>query len=359
MENLITKHQGLKTFLLSVATIVSLSGCGTLVTGQAWLESNELKPSSDKVVIVGEVRSEPVGYYANHFALMALFSKIVYRKDVPQDVRNKVGCGYISGSLPVPDIGMPKGKDGSGWSRWVGTPDVKACLNENGLSFETYVHKSNNGTLDEAVIAFRGTENYSTQEKLSDWAANLSAVFGIEPPEYILAQQHVPKIVDALKRNYKNIKIYATGHSLGGGLAQQAGYLSDQIEAVYVFDPSPVTNWSYLKIRGAIKNEDPKIYRIYHWHEGLAYVRNVTSRFNSRRLGRSDFEFYFQAVSPVAAHEMGILACHLARRIQGDSADHGYPKEFALMVTSKEYQANYLEHPVCPKEVVLDEGSEV
>jgi len=350
-----TKSLSGSFLFLGILAAFSQSGCGTLITGRAWLQNDEFKPSSDKVVVVNEVKSVPTVDLVNKFALMALFSKVVYRKDLPQNIRNEQGCDYLAKDAPVPEVGMPQKADGSSWKRWKGTPEAIACQNKDGLSFETYVYETKDGKLDEAVIAFRGTENYSLDESLNDWAANMSAAFGIEPREYVLAQQHIPKLIDELVRQWPDIKVYVTGHSLGGGLAQQAGYMSKQVQEVYTFDTSPVTNWSHLSLRKRIQNPDPIIHRVYHWHEGLAYVRNVTSRFTTRRLGRSDYEFFFQKVPPIAAHEMGILACHLSRLVQGNEADHRYPREFALKVISPDYAKNYPEHPVCPPTVVLAE----
>lgn len=210
--------------------------------------------------------------------------------------------------------------------------------------------------MDEAVIAFRGTENSTLNESLEDWASNVAAAIGIEPPQFITAQRLIPGLIDGLVLQSPRIRIFATGHSLGGGLAQQAGYISEHILEVYTFDTSPVTNWSFLMLHKAVRQTDPKIFRVYHWHEGLAYVRNISSRFETRRFGRSDYEFYFQQVSPIAAHEMGILACHLSKIVQGPEADHYYPREYAEAVISPSYRLpEHYAHPVCPPTVSLRE----
>ena len=331
----------------------ALAGCGALVTGRAWLTSDEVKPNSDDVVVIGEVRTAPAKENANRFALMALFAKIVYRKDLPPEKRGEQSCSYLTKTEPL-TLGMPRRADGSGWKRWKGTSEASACVSKDGLAYETYVHEDSAGNLDEAVIAFRGTENYNVTELLDDWSTNFAAALGVEPSEFVTAQKLVPNVIKGLKTQFPSIRIYATGHSLGGGLAQQAGYMSSDVLEVYAFNPSPVTNWSFLKLRDLIDKTDPTIFRVYHWHEGLAYVRNVTSRFNSRRFGRSDYEFYFQKDQPVAVHEMGILACHLAKLIQGEEAAHSYPKSFADFVISPEYKLEgFYEHPVCPASVRL------
>ena len=370
-----------------------LTGCGGLVTLQAWLGSEGPEPKADAAIVApGPTRLsvDSTPQEAKKFALMALFAKVVYRKDLKEGVRNAEGCRYLEDGISVPDVGMPQLAGQSiGWRRWNGRLEKQAiatpCLNKDGFSMETYVHSTDGKTIDKAVIAFRGTENYSWSEKLADWSTNFSASLGLTPHEYTIAEAVVPEVINALQKANSNVEVYATGHSLGGGLAQQAGYLDARIKAVYAFDTSPVTNWSNLQWRqnrdGAacraallakplpdlraqeekreacktlvIKNPYPTIYRVSHWNEGLAYVRNVTSRFNTTRFGRSDHEFFFEKDNPVAAHEMGVLACHFARLMPDDDKEFDYPKAYAVKVTSKEYGDAYDEHPICPVGVNL------
>ncbi len=286
---------------------------------------------------------------------MAIFSKVVYRKDLPQKNRDELECAYIKDQTPL-NIGIPTD---SGWSRWKGR-NGEGCVFKQGLALEIYVHTANDGKLDEAVIAYRGTENFNFRAAMEDWRTNIAAPFGLEPLQYKLAQQHLDVVIPQLLEN-TGIQIYATGHSLGGGLAQQAGYYSDSIQEVYAFDPSPVTNWTHLNRNEKIKKPDPVIYRVYHWNETLAYVRNITTRFNNRRFWRQDYEFYFQEAKTnvsgsVEMHEMGILACHLAANIPGNVADHGLTRKAALELLNEKYpegRATDAAHPICPNGVLL------
>lgn len=339
-----------------IASLV-LGGCGGVTTGSAWLEQDEVKPDGGKVIVTHAVERQALADNVNRFALMALFAKVVYRHDLPEAVRRKDGCAYMAAAGEAPDFGMPRKADGSGWKRWKGARE--ACYNEHGLYYETYVHQTAAGEIDEAVIAIRGTENWNKYDLMHDWGTNVSAAVGVEPAEYARARELTPGLVEKLAAAGPKVTIHATGHSLGGGIAQQTGYLSAKVAAVFAFDTSPVTNWSRLvhldkQAREAgrkpvMESKDPTIYRVYHWHEGLAYVRNVTSRFNARRFGRSDYEFFFQQVPPVAAHEMGILACHLAARMQGAEADHHYPRDYARRILEG---AGTKGHPICPDGVV-------
>ena len=397
--------RGMGLWLVLGGLLASISGCGSFVTLDAWLGSESLELQNNEGIVVPapeHLSAVETPQAAKQFALMALFAKVVYRKDLEEGVRKAQGCSYLdTGPLQL-DVGMPEahdmpgseGEKTSGWRRWdgrVGTSVlVKPCVDRDGLFVETYVHYVRNRdgtgheTIDKAVLAFRGTENYSWSEKLADWTTNFSALLGLEPHEYTLAQTAVTRVVGALREHYGAVEVYATGHSLGGGLAQQAGYLDARIKAVYAFDTTPVTNWSNLQARqnreGAackkalldkplpdtaaqdaalqscktlvIKNPYPTIYRVSHWNEGLAHVRNVTTRFNTRRFGRSDYEFFFEKDKPVAAHEMGILACHLSFLMPDDDMVFDYPKAFAQKVISKDYGKDFgitfAVHPVCP-----------
>lgn len=334
-----------------------LSACGGVATGSAWLDQEEVKPDPGRVIVTHAVEAQPLAKNISPFALMALFAKVVYRHDLPEAVRRKEGCAYMDAAGEPPSFGMPRKADGSGWKRWKGAKE--ACYNEHGLYYETYVHETVGGVIDEAVIAIRGTENWNKYDLMHDWGTNVSAAVGIEPAEYARARELTPILVEKLAAAGPKVLIHATGHSLGGGIAQQTAYLSRKLVAAFAFDTSPVTNWSRLvrldkepRTAGqkpVMENADPTIYRVYHWHEGLAYVRNVTSRFNSRRFGRSDYEFFFQKVPPVAAHEMGILACHMAARIEGAEANHHYPRDFARRILEG---AGSKEHAICPDGVV-------
>lgn len=211
---------------------------------------------------------------ANRFGLMALFAHVAYRKDLPEKER-ETACEYIDDKKDkeekedtnlltdgMPYVDSPDKPDR--WSRWRGSDEIKStpCYNKKGLFYETYVYPST-GTIQEAVIAFRGTENYGTQIWY-DWKTNLENFFGFEPEQYKIAFENIPDVIRALKHNNKGIKIYATGHSLGGGLAQQAGYLSRDIEEVFTFNTNPVTNWTNLSLKKKVKNAYPIIHRIYH-----------------------------------------------------------------------------------------------
>lgn len=194
------------------------------------------------------------------------------------------------------------------------------------------MHLDAAGRASEAVIAFRGTEN-TEHEAFYDWSTNLAAAFGIEPRQYALARDKLPGLIRALKQTFGDaLVIHAVGHSLGGGLAQQAGYLSREVRAVFTFNTSPVTNWSSLRLAGAVDNPYPIIHRVYHGGEILEKVRFVTTSATNARYGRHDVGLQFSQRSSFGGHAMQILACHfaeiLARRSPPAEADHHYPVSY-------------------------------
>jgi hypothetical protein len=145
-----------------------------------------------------------------------------------------------------------------------------------GLEYQIWKRKG--AVCREVVIAFRGTDS----DSLDDWLANLRWFTRLLPiaDEYVQVQAQISNIVAKIERYacYRPhaTAIIATGHSLGGGLAQHAAYASGKISYVYAFDPSPVTG--FFDISEIFRQENAThlpIDRVYEHGEVLAYVRYV------------------------------------------------------------------------------------
>ena len=329
--------------ILLLIVVAVLAGCGTIRTYYASLEMHDednparnSRPLKDRYAI--EI--------AQRFGLMALFSTVAYRNDL-DDLRESHGiesdCNYKDNW----GFGMPQVEGNGRWMRLQSIPATSVldtsvgCLDDRkrGLFYETYVYRSGDGMFEEAVIVYRGTENVSGQ-LLSDWSANLSAFLGFEPEQYKIARQNLPKIIDTLKRlnqgkhGAREVQIFVTGHSLGGGLAQQAGYLSPDVLEVFTFNTSPVTNWSSLRLDHQIANNYPVIFRLYHIGEALDPVRTFTTATTSSRFGRYDIGVQIEPKSRFYGHAVQIFTCEFANRLvsNGDRlADHHYPESYARM----------------------------
>ena len=101
-------------------------------------------------------------------------------------------------------------------------------------------------------------------------------------PEFARQIAHLVKAVGATR--FEGYRLHATGHSLGGGLAQQFAYALPtnisklRVDKVYAFDPSPVT-W-YFSVDSKTRDANKKglsIDRIYERGEILSIVRSFTS----------------------------------------------------------------------------------
>jgi hypothetical protein len=128
----------------------------------------------------------------------------------------------------------------------------------------------------EAVIAFRGTDF----NEIGDWLSNFRwfvsrSLFD----QYDQVQDAVPHIIDAVYRpGCRPSTIIATGHSLGGGLAQHAAYADSRIGYVYAFDPSPVTAFFAIPFpERSVATRRLGVDRIYQSGEILSLPRYLAS----------------------------------------------------------------------------------
>lgn len=117
----------------------------------------------------------------------------------------------------------------------------------------------------------------------------------------------------ALNAKFGNgLKIFAAGHSLGGGLAQHAGYSAYGISDVYAFNPSPVTG--FYSIEAHVREKIVKnlrVLRMYEHGEVLAYCRLVLRPFyplSYRDPSIVEIRFNFGTGDAVSEHSMTMFA---------------------------------------------------
>ncbi len=139
----------------------------------------------------------------------------------------------------------------------------------SGLKYHLWFSKSR----DEFLIVFRGTTR-----SIGDWWANLRWVTRFIPgfaDHYDIVRQGLPRLVEQVQSDYgAQVRITTTGHSLGGGLAQQAAYAASGIGSVYTFNTTPVTGYYEVdKAHRESNSKGLKIIRLFEHGEILAYLR--------------------------------------------------------------------------------------
>lgn len=306
-----------------------LAGCGAVITPVAYF----IHKDKIEEPVIGQ---DPfIRDVASRFGFMALLSEMVYYRDA-SDTGSP--CDHSARSDNDMNLSVLGSHSGEGkWVRARNSADVKFCLDDaSGVFYETFLYSLPNKGIREAVIVFRGTEGLS----LRDWSANLSAVTGVEPRQYRKALTELTKVMAEFgSEKYENTSIHAAGHSLGGGLAQQAGYRFRNIETVYVFNSSPVTNWSWMAIKGDIEENWPVIYRINHTGEALGPIRNAATAFTTTRFNRHDIGVQLQSKSRIRGHAIDVFACGLAKIIVDSNLNanaHYYNLENAKHLLLKE-----------------------
>ena len=257
----------------------------------------------------------------------ALLSVAAYGRSNPKRRAIPAGKGLLrtAGHLIArnPGVYHPESVDntlkGLGCELWNDFPDekLKIKMQESHLRAEVW----HNVRKNIIVAAFGGTVFTSGK----DWLSNLRWFIPWHKDEYTdIVENFAPDFVEMFlqksqKHSLENAVIYSTGHSLGGGLAQQFAYalpigrLPKKVEKVYAFDPSPVTG--FYSVFKAIRNHNKKnlnIIRSYERGEVLAVVRSITSVF--LKPSAIDPEIrgvrfsLFYTLNPIAGHSMQELA---------------------------------------------------
>ena len=184
-----------------------------------------------------------------------------------------------------------------------------------GLVYDVWV-RATPGTVPLAVLVFRGT-NYL---ELADWVANARPVTnwpGLDD-QYEQARALMPAVVARLDAVYGGReRIFAAGHSLGGGLAQHAGYTCPRIAKVFAFNSSPLTGYFDLARADRHRlNTARRTYLVYESYEVLALFRAVPGYLDRFRqldivVVRYNFTSALDSPSPLRQHGMQRLVAGL------------------------------------------------
>jgi hypothetical protein len=172
-----------------------------------------------------------------------------------------------------------------GWTRYDAVPNLPACDDDIGTFYRIWVKE--HADHQEVDIVFRGTKG-----GMQDWiTGNLRWLTRLLPgdDQYDRSRRYAGQVLGHVKKVFggagarKPLRIYAVGHSLGGGLAQNVLYaFPNDILQAYAFDPSPVTGYADNAIperRAACDclarqlSFEARVYRIYETDEVLAWLR--------------------------------------------------------------------------------------
>lgn len=227
------------------------------------------------------------------------------------------------------------------WELFQGNSKL-SCNGENteNLEFDIWLNKSIQP--HEVVVAFRGTDDNA------DWLSNLRGLLpshrGVDQYARIHKDDFKAKVMDACANAGTGVVVTATGHSLGGGLAQHLFYVSqlwetNRISRVTVFDSSPMTGWHQfgedeIKTETARENFNKSLNVVVeekHWKfpqvmateygfgtirvnergEVLAYARFLFRVFSPEDPFISVLNFNFTKGEPIGQHSMSNLAFRL------------------------------------------------
>ncbi len=199
------------------------------------------------------------------------------------------------------------------------------------LMIEVFRHQNkyvpNQGTGLTYAIVFRGSVG------MNSWVANAHWLVKWLPyqDQYDQIKNIVPDIVTRIKQRHEgeDFNIIATGHSLGGGLAQHACYISKDINVAYVFNSSPVTGYTDFS-NDERQHRDVRIYRLFERGEVLENFRffmKIVYLFDPKPNQHPyiiEHRFDFKDVGLVSEHGMlpiTVSLCFMQDRLQEVLAD--------------------------------------
>lgn len=259
---------------------------------------------------------------AARVAPYAIMSAIAYRDGPKCEAGQGVADDVLADLEKRLAASEPEGQ------RWSRVPELElagGCEDDTGLLFHVW-QRARGGRTD-VLLAFRGTSGQG------DWLyGNLwwFSRFFIADNQYTRARSHAAGVIAHFEARGGNPRFLATGHSLGGGLAQHVLYAHPRkvVQAI-VFDPSSVTGFADLdddsELEGCACREElgpeARMLRVYESYEILSDLRIFHKIFFPPHRHIQELRFAFEdAANPVAQHSMVKLATSLSTAAQGKPA---------------------------------------
>jgi hypothetical protein len=208
---------------------------------------------------------------SNRFAPYAAMSALAYAEDA--------NCGTAVPKLtPGERAKLESYLFARGWQEVKDVQWVPACEDDVGLFFRVWQLEADTR---QVVVAFRGTGGFK------DWLyGDLHWLTRLLPMEdqYSRARKMMQSVFDRFPEEpQKPTRFYTTGHSLGGGLAQDVLYsYPKKITQALTFDPSSVTGFADQTSSNQVAacecnseelNGEPRIFRVYDAYEVLTNLR--------------------------------------------------------------------------------------
>lgn len=295
---------------LQACTHIAVEDCGGQVLGE---NEARIRSSHFRMLLADESAA------ANRFLPFAAMSTLAYTEDKNCGNENpKISAGERSNLEELLNT--------QGWYENNDVEWVPACEDDTGLFYRVYTKVSDD--VVQVAIAFRGTWG------IKDWLyGNLYWFVRFLPMEnqYSVARKNTQQVIKHFSKANKPVQFYATGHSLGGGLAQHALYSHPRhILQAIAFDPSSATGFVEQSPKNQISacecdsldlKGEARIYRIYDAYEILANLRIFHKIF-------FDPERHIQEVRfpNEASHSMQGLASYLLKKVkENDSHEYTHP----------------------------------
>ena len=298
--------------LFGIVVVLLLPLYFRLVNGPAYRQkSNQVVVREPGKRLLGPPR--PVAEEARKDLEFAWLSQAAYQRE-PGNKSSPAG-NCMDADLALQDIG---------WSRWTDFPDAAllAKIAKSHLRVEVWTNQSRGAV----AVTFGGT--VATSGK--DWKSNLRWFIPHHNDEYTeIVKEFGPAFIKEFSKRKQegwaflsNVTIFATGHSLGGGLAQEFAYSLPmdtnvpRVKKVFAFDPSPVTGFSSVDVATRDNNKhDLAIDRIYERGEVLALARSLTNFIDPPSAVNPTIRQIrynlFSRINPITGHSISELACKL------------------------------------------------